>query len=154
MALVQHLPAIAMAQKSKIWSDPYYKQIFNSRVEELLLCYIIYSYCSERKSRRQQENDALNQLIVKYGNFHLAKIIGSLLLGEYWGKCSEQQIAQMIENLENNPTLIDTKYEAAREILKVIVKNLISDDLSKIMNVFKSSDIQEELNTRLGSQIP
>jgi len=150
LAVVQKLPAVAMAQRSKIWTDPYYKKIFSSNVEELLLSYLIHAYCSEK--RRQSINiGGLDQAVIKYGSFHTARIIGSLLLGEDWRKCSTQQMTQFIREIGDNETSLDEHYKKAQVILKDTVEALSGNDLSQVINIFKSGEIQQRLDNVLAA---
>ena len=146
LAVIQHKPATAMAQKSQIWSE-YYDDIFGSRVEELIAAYLLYSYCLNRhKQARRQGVEGIEGAVVKYGHFHVARVIGSYQLGEDWRSCQDEQLATFAERIATDPDFLQNDYDRALEELKRIVKQLTGDDLSRVMNVFKSSRIEEELD--------
>jgi hypothetical protein len=55
-------------------------------------------------------------------------------------------LATFAERIATDPDFLQNDYDRALEELKRIVKQLTGDDLSRVMNVFKSSRIEEELD--------
>ncbi len=146
IAVVQRQPAIAMAHSNKLWSDTFYQNTYGSSVEELLGSYLIYSYCVNRSKQLGKTLTGIDKAVVKYGNFHLARIIGSRLIGEYWRQFSPQLLAKHISDIEKNPDILRDDYDAAQIILKDIVEDLSNKDTSKLINVFKSDRIKQKLD--------
>jgi len=146
LAIVKHLPAVAMAQRSKLWSEPYYEDVFGSRVEELLLSYLIYAYCLDKSKELRNSVTGIDEVILKYGNFHLARVIGSLRVADDWQRCSTQMLLELIRDLEQTPKLWMSDYEQARAILRQVVEELSNNDTTKIINVFKIDQIQQKLD--------
>jgi hypothetical protein len=148
MAVVQHRPAIAMAHSNKIWSETEYKSAFGSRVEELLASYLIYSYCLGKSKDLQKSNtDTIDKVIAKYGNFHLARVIGSLVLGEFWKKQKSEDIeVKVIEKLQNEPQSFDIYYEQALSHIKEIISTADSIDQTNLINFFKKDTINQKLD--------
>ncbi len=147
LAVVKHLPAIAMAQRSKLWTDFYYEDVFGSRVEELLVSYLIYAYCLDRSKALRNPVEGIDEVILKYGNFHLARVIGGTRVVDDWRQCPTQTLAELIKDIEQNPKSLARDYEQARVILRQVVEELSEKDTTKIINVFKSDKIQQKLDS-------
>lgn len=85
-------PSVALARKSEIWNDgePGYQRIFGCTANQLRRDYAIWQYCLERRTtllrgRSGTSADARNELnvaAVKYGHFHVARILAQLLGGD------------------------------------------------------------------------
>jgi AIPR protein len=146
LAVVQHKPATAMAQQARIWTE-FYDQIYSSRVEELLAAYLIYDYCQKQhKQARKTGVDGIEGAVIKYGHFHVARLIGSYELGENWSSCQETILLDFIQEIANNPNKLDSYHNKALKEVEGIIQCLTKDDLSRVINAFKSSSIQEELD--------
>ena len=147
IAVAQHQPAIAMAHSNKIWSDAHYQSTYGASVEELLASYLIYIYCINKSKQISKALTGIDKATVKYGNFHLARIIGSLSIGEHWGHpLSRQQLTKFIVDIEKDPDILRSKYESALSMLKDVVEDLSNKDTSKLINVFKSDKIKQKLD--------
>jgi ribosomal protein S20 len=147
LAVVEHLPAIAMANSNKIWSESYYQQIYGSRVEELLGSYLIYTFCLNRSKELGSSLEGLDKTILKYSNFHLARVIGGLQLGEDWRHSSTKDLEDFVRKLEQNPAILEDDYGRARTIIKQVVEEISDGDTTKIINVLKSDKIQQRLDS-------
>lgn len=150
LAVVEHLPATAMAHSNKIWSEAYYQQIFASRVEELLASYLIYIYCLNKSKVSAITLDGLDQTILKYSNFHFARLIGSFQLGEDWRHSPTKDLEEFIRKVEQNPDLLEADYQQAKTIIKQMVEEISEGDNTKIINVLKSDKIQQRLDQFMG----
>ena len=146
LSVVEKKPAIAMAQKSKIWSD-FYENIFSSEVEMLLAAYLLYQQCSEMNKQLQRETSTtgIKSAIAKYGHFHVARLVGYYELGN-WGNCDPSKLKNLSNQIEHNPDLLQASYNRAIQELKPIVQELSNQDLSRVMNTFKSSAIEKKLD--------
>ncbi len=149
LAVAQRQPAVAMAQSSKIWSDAYYKSIFGSSVDGLLLSYLIYSYCVSRSKQVGKTLSGVDKAITKYGNFHLARIIGAIRIAPYWSASFASEIAKLIKEIESKPDSLEGDYNRAQTMLKSVVEELSKGDTSKLINVFKSDGIRQKLDNVL-----
>jgi len=147
LAVVQHLPAVAMSQPSKIWAE-YYDSIYTSKIEELLGAYLIYNYCVQKRNiEKSSILSTIEESVLKYGTFHLARVVGSYQIGEDWKNTPQQRIDQLIQGLENNAEAsLNENYQKAREILQQIVEDITKGDFSSVINVFKSSSIHDKIN--------
>jgi len=151
LAVVQHLPAVAMSQPSKIW-EAYYEDIFKSRVEELLGSYLVFQYCvTKQKTKVTGTATGHEEAVLKYGTFHLARIIGHLVVHEDWRKATIKNLTKFIQTIETNPSKIDSIYVQAKNILLKIVKEIAGEEYTSLINVFKSSDIQKRIDSALRS---
>jgi len=147
LAIVEHLPATAMSQRSKIWSSSYYEDVFGSRVEELTHSFPTRRSSDLRSKALRNSAEGIDEAILKYGNFHLARVIGSLLVGEDWHQCSTQKLGEVIRDIEQTPNFLIGYYDQARIILRQIVDDLSEKDTTKIINIFKSDKIQQKLDS-------
>lgn len=146
LAIVQHLPAIAMSQSAVIWAE-YYDLIYSSRVEELLASYLVYGYCVQK--RKQATSPTLSRIesaVLKYGTFHLARIVGGLVLGNDWKKLSGNSLDALSNKLRDKPTDIDVQYMRAKTLLQNIVDELAGKEYANLINIFKSAEIQKRIN--------
>lgn len=149
LAVVQHLPAVAMSQPSKIWDD-YYDDIFKSRVEELLGSYLIYRYCVQvRDSRVSQDLSGYEEAVLKYGTFHLSRIMGHLEMDGNWRVASESDLTSLVKTIEDSPNKLDNNYDQAKEMLYEIVREIAGNDYTSLINIFKSADIQKKIDVAL-----
>ena len=148
LSVVEKKPAIAMAQKSKIWSD-FYEDIFSSGVEMLLAAYLLYQQCSGMNKQLQKDpsTTAFESAIAKYSHFHVARLVGYYKLGN-WENCDPSKLKNFINQIEHEPDLLlEASYNQAIQALKPIVQELSDQDLSQVMNTFKSSTIEKKLDT-------
>ncbi|OQA22556.1 MAG: AIPR protein [Chloroflexi bacterium ADurb.Bin360] len=149
LAIAEHLPATAMSRKAEIWGEQYHR-IYSSRFEELLASYLIYDFCLRRKVSISRENEyTLKDAISKYGTFHISRILGSYRLGERWAQISKDKLDQFINEIVIKPQNLMGDYEDAFALLERVVESIISDDLTRLVNVLKSSDIQKEIDEAL-----
>lgn len=147
LAVVQHLPAVAMSQSAVIWAD-YYESIYSSRVEELLASYLIYAYCVRK--RKETSSPTLSRMegaVLKYGTFHLARIVGGLVLGNNWKKLTAAELDNLSLTIRDKPFDIDANYSQARTLLQGIVDELAGKEYASLINIFKSAEIQKRINT-------
>src|SRR5260370_781684 len=151
LAVVKHLPAIAMAQRSKLWTDFYYEDVFGSRVDELLVSYLIYAYCLDRSKSLRNPVEGIDEEILKYGNFHLARVIGGMRVVDDWRQCPTQMLAELIKDIEQNPKSLARDYEKAPVKMRQDVEELSEKDTTKIINVFKSDKIQQKLDSLMNN---
>jgi hypothetical protein len=146
LAVVQCKPATAMAHKDKIWSE-YYEDIFASRVEEILVAYLLYEYCvAKHKRLRKKATAGLESAVAKYGHFHVARLVASYELDKNWRSCTNEELAKLIEHITVDPSFLDAHYDRSLAHLVNIVERLTGGDLSRVINVFKSARVEEELD--------
>ena len=146
LSVVEKKPAIAMSQKSKIWSD-FYEDIFSSEVERLLAAYLLYQQCYQMNKQLQKKasTTGIESAIAKYGHFHVARLVGYYELGN-WEKCDLSKLENLSNQIEQAPESLQASYDQAIQELKPIVQGLSDQDLSRVMNTFKSSAIEKELD--------
>jgi ADP-dependent phosphofructokinase/glucokinase len=60
-------------------------------------------------------------------------------------------MTHFIREIENNVTFLDTYYKKAQIILKDAVESLSGNDLSQVINIFKSGEIQQRLDSVLAA---
>lgn len=146
LAVVQGKPATAMAHKDIIWSDSY-DDIFGSRVEEILAAYLFYDYCvTKHKQLLRKGSIGIEGIVAKYGHFHAARLIAIYELGKNWRARTSEDLVQFIERVSVNSNFLDAHYDKALANLVEIVERLTSGDLSRVINVFKSAKIEDELD--------
>ncbi len=146
LSVVEKKPAIAMAQKSKIWLD-FYEDIFSSEVEILLAAYLLYQQCYQMNKQLQKDASitGIESAIAKYGHFHVARLVGYYELGN-WKNCGPSKLENFINQIEQDPDSLEASYDQAIQELKPIVRGLSDKDLSRVMNTFKSSTIEKKLD--------
>ena len=153
LAIVKRKPSQSRGYLAKIWST-YYKDIFeNSVVEDLLLSYLIYSYfLSKSKEVKEISSSNTSSIILVYGAFHLARIVGHYLTNDNWGSKYRLQNQRHIINLKNNGIeFLDQYYPKAIEILSKIWGDELNAD--KKINpplYFKASKVEKSIEKALG----
>ena len=150
LAVVEKKPALAMAQKAKIWSD-FYEDIFCSDVQRLLAAYLVYIHCHRMNKQLSKitSTRGIRNAIAKYGHFHLARLIGYYEMGGDWKNCSNSRLTIFSNKLKKNPNSLRKSYNKALKVLVPIVKTLSGEDLSQIMNTFKSNSIEKKLDEHI-----
>jgi len=147
IAAVLKLPAVAMSQKSSLWSE-YYKRVFTSPIEQLLAAYKIYEYCARRKHPAQGEDlDKLDEAIKRYGVFHLTRIIGETNVGNRWYDLSF--LSTFVQQLELHSGVLDRSYELAFDMLKESLREHRVEERPSLFNAFKSTEIHQWINDAL-----
>gem|GEM_PF-2687080 len=67
MSIILKQPSKARSNKNAIFSqttdDNIYKKIFNRSVEQLLLCYLIFSYCEKMRNNTILDETTKSQVI-------------------------------------------------------------------------------------------
>lgn len=150
LAISEKIPALAMAQKSKVWSNEYYNTIFSAPIQALLSSFLVYKYCVDRRKDKPVTSvSSLDQSLKKYGLFHLARILMSLELGENWKALSIENLQQFIKKIEDDPDTLNNNYTIAVDILRKVVSGLMEGDTTRLINIFKSSEIQQRIDEEL-----
>lgn len=149
LAIVLHRPAVAMSQPSKIWAE-YYDKIYQDQVERLLLSYLIYEYCVQKRKNIRKENlSNMDDAVLKYGTFHLCRIIGSYLLGNDWLSRSTDDLRNTIDAVSSNSNYLDNVYDKARALLLGVVQSSAGTEVTSLINIFKSQSIEDKLDEAL-----
>jgi hypothetical protein len=153
LAVVKRKPSQSRGYLAKIWST-YYKDIFeNSVVEDLLLSYLIYSYfLNKSKGVKEISSSNTSSILLVYGAFHLARIVGHYLTNDNWGSKYRSQNQRHIVNLKNNGLeSLDQYYPKAIEVLSQIWDNEL--DVDKKINpplYFKAGKVEKSIEKALG----
>ena len=86
------------------------------------------------------------RVLWKYGHFHVARLVASYELDKNWRSCTNEELAKLIEHITVDPSFLDAHYDRSLAHLVNIVERLTGGDLSRVINVFKSARVEEELD--------
>ncbi|MEX0723910.1 MAG: AIPR family protein [Gracilimonas sp.] len=150
LAIAMNSPAKAMSGKSKLWSQ-YYDQVYTSNIELLICSYYIYKWVSERnKKLKKGSTDEYVLAISKYGVFHISCLLSSRYMKSVdITDVDEKKVIEVRNAFIKNKNDIEDQYLKTVKDLKKIVKKLISGDPTKVMSIFKSNQIENEINSTI-----
>jgi hypothetical protein len=118
MALFNEMPAQARGQKSLIFSEKYYGDIFNDSVtsEKILLAYDLFSKIDEAKSKAKAkiiagtDSTSSEDHLILYASYYILYILGKL--------AQHQRIPLEYENIDKIWKLYDLALKAIGEVAK------------------------------------
>jgi len=113
MSIILKQPSKARSNKNAIFSqttdDNIYKKIFNRSVEQLLLCYLIFSYCEKMRNNTILDETTKSQVIT-YWTFHISRIIWQLLFSNWAISSKKDELDKMVEKIENDPDYLKSYF--------------------------------------------
>jgi hypothetical protein len=151
LAVVLHELVEARAQKYKVFGE-FYERIFGAKgIDRHMLAYLIYSYCEQQKASmaKRYKNDGLMYSVVTNGVFHIARIVGNLVMrGDEW---NDQTLKRQIRDTQQDPVKhLKRPYEKSLRILKKILKGSAESYVSP-NNFFKTREIEGLIDQTLKS---
>jgi hypothetical protein len=150
LAIVGKKPSIARGFLGKIWGE-YYDQIFKqASVEDLLLTYLIYTYCNNKSKKINKDKNTSkdDKEIATYGAFHIARVIGFLLVHDRWGNREKNALVPIIKSIEKDPEFLTKFYTPAFDVVrKIRIKNTEKQQTTSYY--FKAGGVQEAIEAEL-----
>lgn len=151
LAIVGKKPSIARGFLGRVWEE-HYDDIFNrASVEDLLLSYMIHSYCN-KKSRQIKKDpylDDIDKEVATYGSYHIARVIGFLLVHDKWGSRVRDNLKNFILSVESDPEYLSKFYMDAFEIIKNIRIRDYDKNKQTISYYFKAEPVQKAIENEL-----
>lgn len=150
LAIVGKKPSIARGFLGKIW-DEYYDQIFRqASVEDLLLTYLIYTYCNNKskKINKDKNSSKTDKEVATYGAFHIARVIGFSLVHDRWGNREKDTLIPIIKSIEKKPEFLTNSYMRAFDLVKKIRVNN-TDKQQTTSYYFKAGSVQDAIEAEL-----
>lgn len=136
LALICRKPSVAMKGKeSEMFNiNKYYSEIFNQDPGKLLLAYLVYKYCYEKRKK----DDELSF----YASFHIATII--------WNK-NFKKINKIINSLKNKlPRLyLNKEYLSSYKVIDTTVKQNKKEDLISVGHYISRLEFEVLLNSKI-----
>jgi len=149
LAIVRAKPANARGYLGAIWSD-FYSEIFeHASVIDLLVSYKIFQMCREKslEIKKLKRVSAIKKDCSVYGIFHIARVIGFLLLRDQWGHQNTDKVERILKMFEQN-SLDEKDYDKA---INIIIKLRKADKKEYPVPAmyFKNTVSQRKLNNYL-----
>ena len=117
LAIVRNKPSKARGYLGAIWSE-FYQEIFsNATVDDLLVCYKIFELCQKmaRESKKDPSLERIDRDVRVYGMFHIARLLGYLLIDDKWGNENVTSLRTFINEFEIDSDQILRAYNEAAE---------------------------------------
>lgn len=151
LSVVRFKPSNARGYMNAIWSE-FYNEIFeNVSVSDLLLSYKIHSYCNNQ-AILSKKNNVISEITREarvYGTYHIARIMGKMLVNDKWGNGNIKNIDFLIKDKKLNDRLSDA-YKKSSELLVKIRKKDLKDHPSPAL-YFKNSTSQQRVNAAIAT---
>lgn len=85
--------------------------------------------------------------ISTFGIFHIARVIGYMLLGDKWGSKERDNLSKIIKLIEKDPEFLSKYYDQAFDVIDKI--RAISKEKSSASNYYKAVYSQEAIEEHL-----
>lgn len=149
LAVMLNKPYTALSSKATIFNSNY-DRIFNDKsYEGLMFSHLIVKYVNSKKKEDLKDFKQLKVDIIMYGHFHIAYILGKLIL--YKNNADMKTLGKIKElniKLINNDIELDELYDNIVE--KIYEKLDVNEENSKnIMSVLRKSEILNDLDSIL-----
>ena len=152
LSIILRKPSVARGYLGRVWSD-YYEEIFGKAcVEDLLAAYLIYRYAAKRArlAKNDESLSKLRQEVAVYGAFHLARIMGSILLGDKWGTKVRKALTEFVTRIEADQEELSKAYDKAMSMLETIREASVATDPNPAL-YFKAGSVEKAIETAIGT---
>lgn len=146
MSIILKKPSKARSNKGAVFINEFYEKIFNRRIEELLLSFLIFDF-SEKKRKTVNISEDIKTQIATYGTFHISRIIWELIFKEDITKINKDILRWFIKNIESDSLYLEEKYKKAISIIKDLLKEYQGkEEIFSFTNLFKRTDTENLIN--------
>ncbi|MEO9964490.1 MAG: AIPR family protein [Reichenbachiella sp.] len=117
LAIVRNKPSKARGYLGAIWSE-FYQEIFsNATVDDLLVCYKIFDLCQKKASDSKKDSslERIDRDVRVYGMFHIARILGFLLINDKWGTENILNLRTFLNDFDMDSNQTQENYDRAAE---------------------------------------
>jgi hypothetical protein len=146
-------PADARRRKYKIWDD-LYSTIFSPRtpIEAMLLPVLVHRRTTLVLRSMGLRGTELRAKLAKTAAFHVSRIAAQLWLGRDYDATDPKTLSKRVEQIENDPTVVDECIQQALSILEKLVGSR-TEFRSDIDVAMKSSDLEDAISKYLYGRV-